>query len=81
MSVLDVVTPRATAPRLAPQPAVEASATHEMVMKLLSISAVTVDEILRQCQLSPAALSMILLDLELAGRLQRHPGNAVSLRA
>lgn len=45
---------------------------------LLSPTAVTVDEIIRQCQLSPAIVSMILLELELAGRLERHPGGRVS---
>jgi DNA processing protein len=46
---------------------------------ILSPTPVTVDEILRSCQLSPAALSLVLLELELAGRLERHPGNRVSL--
>lgn len=41
--------------------------------------AVTVDEIIRQCQLSPSMVSWVLLELELAGRLERHPGNRVSL--
>jgi DNA processing protein len=40
---------------------------------------VPVDEIVRQCQLSPAAVAVILLELELAGRLNRHPGHQVSL--
>lgn len=41
---------------------------------------VTVDEIIRQCQLSPAVVSTVLLEMELAGRLERHPGNQVALR-
>ncbi|WP_245176920.1 DNA-processing protein DprA [Haematospirillum jordaniae] len=48
---------------------------------LLSPAAVTVDEIIRQCQLSPAVVSMVLLELELAGRLERHPGGRVSMLA
>lgn len=40
---------------------------------------VTVDEIIRQCQLSPSMASLVLLEMELAGRLERHPGNRVSL--
>jgi DNA processing protein len=47
----------------------------------LGASPVAVDELLRQCQLSPPFLRMILLELELAGRLQWHPGNRVSLLA
>jgi DNA processing protein len=34
----------------------------------------------RQCQMSAATVAMLLLELELAGRVERHPGNAVSLR-
>ena len=57
------------------------SAAHEMVEKSLTVTAVTVDEILRQCQLSPSTLSLVLLELELAGRLLRHPDHSISLRA
>jgi DNA processing protein len=42
---------------------------------------VAVDEIIRNCQMSPAVVSVVLLELELAGRLERHPGNKVSLVA
>ncbi len=49
------------------------------VADALSHVPVTVDEIIRQCQLSPAVVSMVLLELELAGRLDRHPGGRVSL--
>jgi DNA processing protein len=49
------------------------------ILELLGPSAVSVDEIIRQCQLSPSVVSWVLLELELAGRLDRHPGNRVSL--
>ncbi len=49
------------------------------VMGLLSQEPVTVDEILRNCQCSLSAISLVLLELELAGRLERHPGGRVSL--
>lgn len=42
---------------------------------------VTVDEIIRTCQFSPPLVSTVLLELELAGRLERHPGNRVALIA
>jgi DNA processing protein len=42
---------------------------------------VLVDELLAQCQVSPGALHVVLLELELAGRLQRGPGNTVCLLA
>lgn len=46
---------------------------------LLSGTPVAVDELLRQSGLSPAALQTSLLELELAGRLERHAGGRVSL--
>lgn len=49
------------------------------VLDALGRSPVAVDEIIRQCQLSPAVVSTVLLELELAGRLERHPGHRVSL--
>jgi DNA processing protein len=38
-----------------------------------------VDELIRQCQASTAEVQQALLELELDGRLERHPGNRVSL--
>jgi DNA processing protein len=49
------------------------------LVECLGFSPVTVDEIIRQCQLSPALVSLILLELELAGRLERQTGHRVSL--
>lgn len=49
------------------------------IMECLGYTPVTVDEILRQCQLSAAVVSFVLLELELAGRLERQTGHRVSL--
>lgn len=49
------------------------------ILELLDPHPVDVDELLRRCQLSRAAMLTVLLELELAGRLERHPGNRVSL--
>ena len=38
-----------------------------------------VDELIRQCRASTAEVQRALLELELDGRLERHPGNRVSL--
>ncbi len=57
----------------------EVAQARDTVLEMLGPSPVMVDEILRQCQLSPPVLSTVLLELELAGRLERHPGNQVSL--
>jgi DNA processing protein len=54
--------------------------TKNEVIDQLSYSPIAVDELIRSCQLSIPALQTILLELELAGRVQRLPGNAVSLR-
>ncbi|MCH7551255.1 MAG: DNA-protecting protein DprA, partial [Proteobacteria bacterium] len=49
------------------------------IEKSLSPTPSLVDEIIRNCQFSPPVVSWVLLELELAGRLERHPGNKVSL--
>jgi DNA processing protein len=38
-----------------------------------------VDELIRQCHASTAEVQRALLELELEGRIERHPGNRVSL--
>jgi DNA processing protein len=49
------------------------------VLEKLSPTPAQVDEIIRQCHLPTAVVHMVLLELELAGRLTRHSGNMVSL--
>jgi DNA processing protein len=51
-----------------------------LILERLGPTPVPVDELVRQCQMSAAAVATLLLELELAGRVERHPGNAVSLR-
>ncbi|WP_303980999.1 DNA-processing protein DprA [Dongia mobilis] len=51
------------------------------ILTLLGPSPVEVDELLRQCHCSAPVMGMVLLELDLAGRLERHPGNRVSLLA
>ncbi len=53
----------------------------DLVLSRLGPSPVAVDELLRQCQSSPPIIGQVLLELDLAGRLERHPGNRVSLLA
>jgi DNA processing protein len=59
----------------------EVAAARPVLLDLLSLEPVAVDELLRACPFSPAAVQTVLLELELAGRLARHPGNRVSLLA
>ncbi|MBL8708121.1 MAG: DNA-protecting protein DprA [Rhodospirillaceae bacterium] len=51
----------------------------DKILSLLGPSPVEVDELLRQCHCSAPVMGMVLLELDLAGRLERHPGNRVSL--
>lgn len=46
---------------------------------LLSIAPVAVDELIRQSGASPASVQLALLELEVAGRLERHAGGRVNL--
>lgn len=55
------------------------AAARKDVTALLGAAPTGVDEILRAGGFTPAHVSMVLLELELAGRLQRHPGGQVSL--
>ena len=69
---------RAGEPPEAPPARVEGART--ALLGLLGAEPVLVDELLRQCHLSPAAVRTALLELELAGRVERHPGQRVALR-
>ena len=56
-------------------------AARRSVAEALSPAPATVDELARSCQLSLAVVTTVLLEWELAGRLERHPGNRVALVA
>lgn len=49
------------------------------IVALLSPTAVSMDELIRLSQSSPRIVRMVLLELEIAGRLERHGGGMVSL--
>ena len=53
--------------------------SQEIVLNNLSFTPVSVDELIRACHLSIPVLQIILLELELAERIKRTPGNKVSL--
>ncbi|MFQ6018900.1 MAG: DNA-processing protein DprA [Kiloniellaceae bacterium] len=59
----------------------EIAAARQSIEDLLGPTPVAVDEVIRQCQVSPAVVHMVLLELEMAGRAERHPGNRVALIA
>jgi len=79
--------PRLPLPPAVPRPVLSAPAAPlgedaalELIVEKLGPTPVAVDELVRQCQLSAASIATLLLELELAGRIERHPGNLVSLR-
>ena len=74
-------TPKSPVPPVTETPIIgdeELANSRHRVTVALGPTPVTVDELLRQCHLTPPVLLTILLELETAGRLHRHPGNRVS---
>ena len=57
----------------------EVEEARRLVMDALSPTPVAVDELVRDCQVSLPVVMTILLELELSGRLERQPGQRVSL--
>jgi len=51
------------------------------ITRLLGPSPVSIDDLIRIAGISPAIVRMVLLELELAGRLERHGASLVSLRS
>jgi len=63
-----------------PPPGMEAEADRirAAVEEALGPAPVEIDELIRQLRAPPAAVLTVILELELAGRCVRHPGNRVS---
>jgi DNA processing protein len=72
---------RPTPPRLALEPGMNGADLIGQVCERLGPEPLLVDELIRQCRASTAEVQRALLELELDGRLERHPGNRVSLTA
>ena len=51
------------------------------LLQLLSHTPTPVDDLVRRCQFSVSAVLAVLTELELAGRIESHPGNRVGLLA
>lgn len=89
--IIDVLNDAFHAPLSEPQPidfggqnlptveleSVDAARAH--LQKTLGPTPIGVDEVLRNASFSGPVVTTALLELELAGRLERHPGNKVSL--
>ena len=55
------------------------SAERARIIVLLGPTPVSIDDLIRMAELSPALVRTVLLELELAGKLERHGGGMVSL--
>ncbi|MGH6614813.1 DNA-processing protein DprA [Sphingomonas sp.] len=66
------------APFTGPPPRDASDAERRELVSLLGPVPVAIDELIRQSGFAPAVVQMVLLELELAGRLERHAGGRVS---
>jgi len=62
-----------------PESAADLAQARKQVIDLLGSSPTAVDEVVRRCQFSAAAVMAVLLELELAGRIDTLPGSRVAL--
>lgn len=69
-------------PSVAPAPSAgdRTEGVRAIVEEKLGPEPIEIDELIRQCGAPAADVLTVLLELELAGRVQRHPGNRVSWR-
>jgi len=61
-----------------PQPAISSDA-RDQVVEALSPTPIAIDDLIRTCGLAPAIVQSVLLELELAGRVERQPGGRFAL--
>ena len=54
--------------------------SRQIVNENLSLVPISIDELIRECQLSPSDLWIVLLEMEIAGRIERLPGGKVALK-
>ena len=66
-------------PEAMPEPTDPDQADRHAVIDALGPTPVEIDDIIRHTGISPQAVYLIMVELDLAGRLERHPGGSVSL--
>ena len=76
-----VASPRLPFEPAPPEPAEPGEAERRVVEELLGPSPAPVDDIVRLSGLSAGAVQLVLLELDLACRLDRHAGGKVSLQS
>jgi len=57
----------------------DAETVRDLILQNVSLTPLTVDELVRNCHVTIPAAQMVLLELELAGRIQRLSGNRIVL--
>lgn len=67
-------------PRL-PAAKAPAGSLDSRLLAVLGPEPVSIDELIRECHASPAAVQEVILELELEGRIERHPGGRVARKA
>jgi DNA processing protein len=76
----EAVEPVAEEPERAPSPPAEPDRDERArIIGLLGPTPVSIDDLVRLSQSSPAIVRTVLLELEIAGRLERHGGGLISL--
>ena len=60
-------------------PLAEPESARSLVIEALDPSPIEIDEIIRFTGLKPGEIQLVLIELDLAGRIERHPGQRVSL--
>jgi DNA processing protein len=70
----------ASEPEIAAEPDEPEADARSRVLGLLGPAPVSIDDLVRLSGAPPATMRIVLLELELAGRLERHGGGLVSLR-
>lgn len=63
-----------------PPPQTLGSGEREAIISALGPAPIAVDDLIRSARLEPRLVQVVLLELALAGRLERHSGGMVSLR-
>ena len=70
---------QASAPPLEVPPGEDMDSARRNVQELLSPTPTAIDDLIRETGLAPATVMTILLEMELAGTAERHPGGRVAL--
>jgi len=61
--------------------ALPTQSNRQRLIEALGPTPVEIDDLVRHIGLPPADVYMVLLELDLAGRLERHPGGMVSMHS